>query len=83
MAFEVNTGSTTIEFGRTLRIGYRTYGSAGSFSYLSYFPSYNELPYTFNLPSAGAWEIEYTQACTTCSGALYSDPATTVVTVTS
>lgn len=83
MAFEVSTGSTAIEFGATLRIGYRVYGATTPYSYLTYFPGYNELPYTFSLPSAGIWEIEYTQICPSCSGSKYSDAETTIVTVTS
>lgn len=78
---DVNTGATSVEFGATLRIGYRVYGSLTPFVYSPYFPSYNELPYTFSVPSAGQWEIEYTQICSGCSGASYSDPTTTVVQV--
>lgn len=82
MAFEANTGSTTIEFGATLRIGYRVYGSTNPFTYLSSFPSYNDLPYTFSLPSNGIWEIEYTQICPSCSGSKYSEGQNAVVTIT-
>ena len=76
----VSTGSTSINFGATLRIGYRTYGSTSPFTYLGYFPSYNELPYTFTL-SSGTWEIEYTQICPSCSIPNYSASSTTVITV--
>lgn len=82
MAFEVNTGATSIPFGTDLWIGYRVYGSVGSFVPLSHFPSYNELPYTFSLPSAGVWEIQYMGICGSCSGSKYSSPQTSVVTVT-
>jgi hypothetical protein len=77
----ISTESTSIEFGTSLRIGYRIYGSITPFNYLSYYPSYNELPYTFEVPSVGIWEIEYTQLCSSCSGTGYSDPQTTVVTL--
>lgn len=82
MPYEANTGTTSVEFGATLRIGYRVYGSTGAFTYLNYFPSYNELPYTFHLPSNGVWEVQYTQICPNCSGSKYSDPLTAVVTIT-
>lgn len=82
MAFECNTGATSIEFGATLRIGYRIYGSGGPFGYLSHLPDYNELPYTFSLPSAGIWDIEYTQICPSCSGSNYSDPEVVTVAIT-
>jgi hypothetical protein len=80
MAF-VTTGSTVISFGATLRIGYRTYGSSSPYTYLSYFPSYNELPYEFEL-SSGTWQVEYTTICPNCSGSVYSDPQTYVIVVT-
>jgi len=82
MAFEVNTGSTMIEFGTNLRIGYRPYGSLTQFVYFPTYPTFNQLPYTFNVPSAGVWEIEYAQICQTCSGTKPSNVETTVVTVT-
>lgn len=78
----ISTGSTSIEFGTTLRIGYRIYGATNSYVYLNYFPSYNELPYQFEIPAPGIWEIEYTQICPSCSGANYSNIETTVVTIT-
>lgn len=77
----VSTGSTSIKFGSSLRIGYRSYGSVSAFTYVNYFPTFNELPYTFNVPSVGIWEIEYTEVCQACSGANYSDPSLTVVQV--
>jgi len=82
MANNVNTGVTTIPYGATLRIGYRTYGSSSAYTYLTYFPSYNELPYTFTLP-VGVWEVEYTTICPSCSTPTYSSAQTVVVTVTS
>jgi hypothetical protein len=83
MAFDVSTGSTAIEFGATLRIGYRVNGSSGPFTYLTPLPSYNDLPYTFSVPGVGVWEIEYTQICPSCSGSNYSEPQTAIVTITS
>lgn len=83
MAFEMNTGSTAIKFGSTLGIGYRIYGSISGFTPHTHYPSYNELPYTFSLPSAGVWEIEYTEICPNCSGNKFSIPETAVVTISS
>ena len=79
----VNTGSTSINFGSSLRIGYRQAFSAGPFTYLSHFPSYDELPYNFNISPAGQYEIEYTEICPNCSGGIYSDPIIVQVNVLS
>jgi len=79
---DVYTGSTAIPFGSTLKIGYRVYGSSGPYTYLSSFPSYNDLPYTFSLPTAGTWQVEYTTICPSCSGNGYSAPSTYVITLT-
>ncbi len=76
-----NTGSTSIDYGATLRIGYRMYGSASAFTYIVNYPSSEELPYTVNLPTAGTYEIEYTQVCPNCSGNRYSEPELVIVTV--
>jgi hypothetical protein len=82
MAVDISTSSTSIPFGTNLRIGYRTNGSIAAFTYVPYYPSFNELPYTFTVPTAGEYEIEYTVVCNACVGAArYSEPETTVVTV--
>ncbi len=78
----VNTNTTSINYGQTLRIGYRMNGASGPFTYLPYFPNYNELPYQFSVPSVGVWEIEYSTICPNCSGNVYSEPDTTLVTAT-
>jgi hypothetical protein len=77
----VSTGSTNIAFGSNLRIGYKIHGSAGPFTYLTTFPSYDELPYEFTL-SPGLYDIEYSQVCPTCTTPSYSDAVVTVVNVT-
>lgn len=82
MAFDVQTGTTAIAFGSVLRIGYRLYGSVGPYTYITPYPTANELPYTFSLPAAGTWQIEYTELCQTCGGGKFSDPVTVIVTVT-
>lgn len=79
---QVSTGSTSINFGSNLRIGYRIAFSSSAFTYLNQFPTLDELPYTFNL-DPGTYEIEYTQVCPNCSGNKYSEPDIVVVTVSS
>ena len=81
MSAVISTNSTTINFGSNLRIGYRAAYSASAFTYVSHFPSYNELPYQFEVPSSGQWEIEYTELCPSCAGSNYSSPITALVTV--
>ncbi len=69
----VSTGALSIPYGTSLRIGYRNNGSSGSYTYLTTFPSYNDLPYEYTLPS-GTIQVEYSTICLTCGGARYSDP---------
>mgnify|MGYP003405103733 CR=1 len=76
----VSTGSTTIPYGSTLRIGYRPYGSTSPYTYLGSFPGYDSLPYTFTL-SSGTWQLEYTSICPNCSMPKYSSPETVIITV--
>jgi hypothetical protein len=76
----VNTGSTSIPYGATLRIGYRLYGSTVPYTYLSPLPNYNELPYTFTLDS-GTWQVEYSTVCPNCSGNMFSEPETIIISV--
>jgi hypothetical protein len=77
----VSTSSTAIKFGSTLRIGYRAAFSASAFTYITHYPSYSELPYLFTIPGSGQWEVEYTELCPSCSGSMYSDPITALVTI--
>jgi len=77
----ISTYSTAIPFGSNLRIGYRAAYSVSGFAYINHHPSYDELPYTFDVPTSGMWEIEYTVLCPSCSGNTFSDPVTTLVTV--
>lgn len=76
----VSTGTTSIPFGTNLRIGYRLQGNPGAFTYVSVYPTHNQLPYTFTVPTAGTWEIEYTIVCPTCTGNQFSDANITTVT---
>lgn len=80
MAGLVSTGTTTIDFGSRLRIGYKAYGSDGPFTYLTEIPTYDELPYVFSLP-AGVYNIQYAEVCPTCTLPSYSNAVETVVTV--
>lgn len=81
MPYTVSTGTTTIAFGNSLRIGYRVYGSTGPYTYITPYPTFNDLPYQFDLPSANTWQIEYTEVCQTCGGGSYSQSETVTVTV--
>lgn len=76
-----STGSTSINYESSLRIGYRAAFSSSAFTYVTHYPTYNELPYQFTLPSSGQWEIEYTELCPSCSGSSYSEPITTLITI--
>lgn len=69
----VSTGTTMIKFGSHLRIGYRASGSVSAFIYFPQFYSQDQLPVVFVVPSAGSWEIEYTEVCPNCSGGIYSN----------
>jgi len=79
---QVSTGTTSINFGSRLRIGYRVAFSTSAFTYLGTYPTADQLPYEFTLP-AGTYEIEYTQLCASCSGNQYSETEIVVVTVSS
>lgn len=76
----VSTGSTTIQYGSTLRIGYRPQGSTGVFTYLSTYPGFNDLPYTFTL-GTGLWEVEYTEICPACGDLKFSAPVTVNISI--
>ena len=79
---DISTSTTSIPFGSNLRIGYRLNGSVSPYTYVPYYPSFNELPYTFSVPTSGTWQIEYTVVCAWCEGPIkYSSPDTTLVTV--
>lgn len=78
---DISTGTTNIEFGSVLRIGYRVYGSASAFTYIIHNPTYDELPYTYEIPFTGIFEIEYTRICPNCSGNNYATPILTTVNI--
>lgn len=81
MAKTISTGSTGVNQGASLRIGYRVAFSTGAFTYVNPYPTSDQLPYQFTVPGSGQWEIEYTQLCPSCSGDSYSNPVTVRVTV--
>lgn len=67
------TVNYTIPFGSSIRIGYKVASSSDPYTYLNNYPSYNQSPYTFAVP-LGAYQVELTSICASCSGGLYSDP---------
>lgn len=77
----ISTGSTSIAFGATLRIGYRVNGSSSAYTYITSYPSFNDLPYIYTISTPGVYEIEYTAICPSCSMPEYSASQTTIVTV--
>jgi hypothetical protein len=64
----------TVDFGASVRIGYRIIASGGAYTYLNNYPSYNQSPYTINGIPFGTYEVEITTVCANCSGGVYSDP---------
>jgi len=68
------TISASINYGASLRIGYRFKNSSLPFTYIPAYPTANELPYTINGLSSGNYEIELLQICPNCGGGVYSDP---------
>jgi hypothetical protein len=78
----VSTGSTTIQFGSNLRIGYRAQGSLSPFTYLLFYPAFNDLPYEFTL-EIGDWEVEYTEVCKSCENLKYSTPQVVNISIAS
>lgn len=77
---KISTGSTAIGFASNIRIGFRALGSSGSFTYLPV-KSADQLPLSFEVPTSGTWEVEYTEICPNCSGGIYSDAILVIVTV--
>lgn len=76
------TASATIPFGTALRVGYRGQGSAAPFTYFTFTPAYNQLPYTFpDSISPGLYEAETTTICPNCSGSSFSTPVITNIEV--
>lgn len=75
------TGSTSVPFGASLKIGYRLNGSTNPYTYVAHTPTSNELPYNFFVPTSGDYQVEYSTLCVICTGSQFSDPETTYVTV--
>lgn len=78
---DISTRNTAIKFASSLRIGFRAIGSASGFTYITPYPTADQLPFIFTVPTAGTWEVEYTEICPNCSGGIYSDPVIVNVTV--
>jgi len=64
----------TIPFGSSLRIGYKFTASSDPYTYLTFYPSYNESPYTLDGIAPGSYTVELTTVCASCSGGQFSDP---------
>ena len=69
----ISTGSTMIEIGSRLKIGYKPYSDPGQFNYLVEMPLHDQLPYKFSLP-IGYYDIQYIEICPTCTTPTYSTP---------
>lgn len=68
------TITATVVPGASLRIGYRVKNSSNPFTYLSVYPTANDLPYTISDLPNSMYEVELTQICPNCSGGIYSTP---------
>lgn len=66
--------SATINPGASLRIGYRVKNSSNPFTYITAYPTANELPYIIEGLANLTYEVELTQICPNCSGGIYSTP---------
>lgn len=75
------TISASINYGASLRIGYKIKNSSNPFTYHNHYPTSNELPYLLNGLTAGIYQVELTQICPNCSGGIYSDPVVLDATV--
>lgn len=64
----------SIPFGTSLRVGYKIVNTSGPYTYVTYYPTYNESPYTIEDIAPGNYQIELVTVCPNCGGAYYSDP---------
>lgn len=64
----------TVNFGANVRIGYRQYNTSSPFTYLSYYPTYNDSPVLIDGLPIGIYEVEITTICPNCSGGIFSEP---------
>lgn len=67
----------TVDFGNSVRIGYRTFGSTGPYTYVMPFPDYSQTPYYVTGIPAGDYEVEVTSVCPNCAGSSYGQPVVT------
>lgn len=68
------TVNYTAKFGSSVRIGYRIVASGSGFTYLNYYPSYNQSPFTIPGIPVGTYEVQINTICPTCSGGIFSPP---------
>lgn len=64
----------TVEFGHSVRIGYRVQNSSNPFTYVSPYPGYADSPYYIQGLPLQQYEIEITAVCPNCSGADFGSP---------
>lgn len=64
----------TIEFGKSLRVGYRVQNSGNPFTYVTPYPTYADSPYFINGLPLQQYEVELTPVCPNCSGAQLGSP---------
>ena len=60
--------------GSVVRIGYKLISSGDPYTYLNYYPTYNESPYSIGGLPIGGYQVEVTTICNNCNGPTYSDP---------
>jgi hypothetical protein len=68
------TVNYAVAFGASVRIGYKLTSSTGDYTYLNFYPSYNQSPYTITGIPLGVYEVQINTICPTCSGGIFSDP---------
>jgi hypothetical protein len=64
----------TVPFGSAVRIGYKITASVGDYTYVNYYPSYNQSPYIVSGVPLGVYDVQLNTVCQTCSGGQFSDP---------
>jgi hypothetical protein len=63
----------TVPFGASVRIGYKIASSVGDYTYLNYYPTYNQSPYTIAGLALGVYQVQVNTICPTCTGGQFSD----------
>lgn len=71
------TVSSTVNYGASIRIGYRIKASSSPFTYVPDYPTQADMPYSICGLANGIYEVEIVQICPNCSGGIFSDPIIT------